>query len=144
MQSYLGFNYKNIVADAGYESEENYLFIEENGQTAFIKPANYEIAKTRKYKQDISRIENMDYNKKEDVYLCRNGKKLSVEKPYTVLQKQDIKVKKRSTNVRTVQDVHIKKNASEGTTVKHLWKNGQNVWKHRNCSWRSGKRIWNE
>lgn len=80
MQLYLGFNYKNIVADAGYESEENYLFIEENGQTAFIKPANYEIAKTRKYKQDISRIEYMDYNEKEDVYLCRNGKKLSVEK----------------------------------------------------------------
>ena len=27
---YLIFKYKDIVADAGYESEENYLFIEEN------------------------------------------------------------------------------------------------------------------
>ena len=44
----LGYKYKNIVADAGYESEENYVFIESNGQNAYIKPSNYEISKTRK------------------------------------------------------------------------------------------------
>ena len=38
MEEYLAFKYKEIVADAGYESEENYLFIEENEQLAFIKP----------------------------------------------------------------------------------------------------------
>ena len=48
MDRHLDFRYRNIVADAGYESEENYIFIENNGQTAFIKPANYEISKTRK------------------------------------------------------------------------------------------------
>ena len=42
MESHLGFKYSEIVADAGYESEENYLFIEGNGQTAYIKPQNYE------------------------------------------------------------------------------------------------------
>ena len=51
MESHLGFKYSEIVADAGYESEENYLFIEGNGQTAYIKPQNYEISKTRKYKK---------------------------------------------------------------------------------------------
>lgn len=30
--NYLDFKYTNIVADAGYESEENYLFIEDNHQ----------------------------------------------------------------------------------------------------------------
>jgi transposase len=55
----LKFKYKNITADAGYESEENYLFLEANNQIAFIKPANYEISKTRKYKNDIGKIENM-------------------------------------------------------------------------------------
>lgn len=40
---HLKFKYKNITADAGYESEENYLFLEANNQIAFIKPANYEI-----------------------------------------------------------------------------------------------------
>ena len=77
MEEYLAFKYKEIVADAGYESEENYLFIEENEQLAFIKPQNYEISKTRKYRQDISRMENMDYNADNDTYCCRNGQILT-------------------------------------------------------------------
>ena len=77
MEEYLEFKYKEIVADAGYESEENYLFIEENEQRAFIKPQNYEISKTRKYRQDISRMENMDYNADNDTYCCRNGQMLT-------------------------------------------------------------------
>ena len=71
--------YKNITADAGYESEENYIFPEENNQTAFIKPANYEISKTRKYKNDIGKIENMKYDSGNDFYSCRNNKKLMVD-----------------------------------------------------------------
>ena len=47
-EEYLKFKYKKIAADAGYESEENYQFLESNGQISFIKPANYEISKTRK------------------------------------------------------------------------------------------------
>jgi len=78
MEEHLNFKYKKIVADAGYESEENYGFIEKNGQIAFIKPANYEISKKRKYKNDISRVENMDYEKDTDTYICKNGKRLEV------------------------------------------------------------------
>ena len=77
-QEHLKFKYKNITADAGYESEENYLFIEGNGQTAYIKPQNYEISKTRKYKKDISRRENMEYHADRDSYICRNGRELTV------------------------------------------------------------------
>lgn len=47
--------YQKIIADSRYESEENYLYLENNQQLAFIKPSNYEISKTRKYKTDISR-----------------------------------------------------------------------------------------
>ena len=79
MEEYLTFKYKEIVADAGYESEENYLFIEENQQLAFIKPQNYEISKTRAYKQDISRMENMEYNADNDTYHCQNGQLLTAQ-----------------------------------------------------------------
>lgn len=78
-EKHLNFKYKNITADAGYESEENYLFLEENGQLSYIKPANYEISKTRKYKNDIGKIENMEYDEESDIYTCRNGKKLTVD-----------------------------------------------------------------
>ena len=32
---------------------------------SYIKPANYEISKTRKYKNDIGKIENMEYGVKK-------------------------------------------------------------------------------
>ena len=78
-EEYLKFKYKNITADAGYESEENYLFLEDNNQIAFIKPANYEISKKRKYKNDIGKIDNMKYDEEGDFYTCKNDKKLVVD-----------------------------------------------------------------
>ena len=41
-----------------------------------IKPMNYEISKTRKFRHDISRKENMDYDSENDQYICKAGKKL--------------------------------------------------------------------
>ena len=69
-----------VVADSGYESEENYLYLKEKQIEAFIKPSNYEIKKTRKYKNDISRQENMIYCDTDDYYICFNNKKLEFEK----------------------------------------------------------------
>lgn len=77
MERNLKFKYNKITADAGYESEENYSFLETNNQLSFIKPQNYEISKTRKYKNDISRIENMEYKESNDYYICKNNKKLT-------------------------------------------------------------------
>lgn len=79
-QENLDFKYRKIVADAGYESEENYKWIDENEQITFIKPANYEISKTRKYQKDISKAENMIYDIGTDTYMCQNDKKLKMEK----------------------------------------------------------------
>ena len=72
----VGHVYPNVVADSGYESEENYLYLEENQQLAYIKPSNYEQRKTRKYNTDIGRRENMIYDEESDSYLCSNQKKI--------------------------------------------------------------------
>lgn len=68
--------YPNVVAESGYESEENYLYLKIKFQTAYIKPSNYEQSKTREYKADIGRRENMLYDPVSDSYLCSNHKKL--------------------------------------------------------------------
>ena len=78
-EEYLKFKYKNITADSGYESEENYIFLEKNRQLSYIKPANYEISKTRKYRNDIGKPENMGYDPETDAYTCKNGKKLKAD-----------------------------------------------------------------
>ena len=76
MKRMSGMKISNVVADAGYPSEENYDYLDKNGQRAFIKPQNYEISKTRKYKNDIFRPEHMTYDEEADEYTCPNGKKL--------------------------------------------------------------------
>ena len=73
LEASLGHRYPVVVADAGYESEENYSFLEDRKMTAMIKPANYEISRTRKYKKDISRKENMPYDPEGDFYTCMSG-----------------------------------------------------------------------
>ena len=68
IEEYSKLKYSKIIADAGYESEENYVFLENNNQLSFIKPANYENSKTRKYKNDIGRFDNMNYNLRKLYY----------------------------------------------------------------------------
>ena len=67
---------KNIVADAGYSSEENFTYLKEHGQIAYIKPQDYEQKKTKKYRQQIFRAENLIYKKNKDCFICPWGKKL--------------------------------------------------------------------
>lgn len=68
--------FSNVVTDSGYESEENYVFIEKNNQTSFIKPQNYETIRKSKFKKDISKRENMKYDAEIDEYTCHNSRKL--------------------------------------------------------------------
>lgn len=103
MEENLDFKYLKIVADAGYESEENYSFIETNKQVAFIKPANYEISKTRKFKNDIGKIENMIYDSKDDCYTCRNGKQLKVA---------GTKIRKSKTGYQSEKTIYISEDCS--------------------------------
>ena len=72
----LGITYQNIIADSGYESEENYLYLEENEHNCYIKPQTYEKWKKKSFKNDISKRENMLYNEEKDEYTCHNGKQL--------------------------------------------------------------------
>ncbi len=72
----LSKSWRDIVADMGYASEENYTYLEENGQNAYIKPADHEVKKTRKYKRNIFHKDNMPYDEKSDSFTCPNGKRL--------------------------------------------------------------------
>lgn len=87
--------YENIIADSGYASEENYTYLEQQGQKAYIKPADHGVRKKKKFKNDRYRIENMHYDEEKDCYICPNGKALNyaydshskTASGYTVTQK---------------------------------------------------------
>ncbi|VDG73264.1 transposase [Clostridium carnis] len=76
MKEKLGHKYLNVIADSGYESEENYLYLEANEQIPYIKPQTYEKWKKRNFKNDISKRENMRYDAESDFYICHNNRKL--------------------------------------------------------------------
>jgi len=69
-----GRRHENVVTDAGYESEENYLGVQQRGQIAYIKPQNYEKSKTRKYRTNAYLRDNMPYDAHTDTYTCPAGK----------------------------------------------------------------------
>jgi len=68
--------YEVVSADAGYESLANYRFLNSIGTASFIKPTNYEYVKTKRFKKQIGRRENMGYDETGDYYICANQRHL--------------------------------------------------------------------
>ena len=75
----LGKKPKAVITDAGYGSEENYAYLENQKTKAVIKYNTYHKEKSKKWKEDIFRTENWEYNKKEKYYICPNGRKLTYQ-----------------------------------------------------------------
>lgn len=67
---------KNIIADSGYGSEENYEYIKDNKIGNYIKYNNFDYEKTNDYKKKIFLSDHFEYDKKEDQYKCPAGQLL--------------------------------------------------------------------
>lgn len=79
LESLHGRKFQHIVADAGYDGEENLSWLKEHGYLSCIKPNIYEKEKTRKWRSDIGRAQNMHYDEERDTFTCANGKQLTFE-----------------------------------------------------------------
>lgn len=66
---------ENIIADAGYGSEENYAFIERHNLGNYVKYPNFHREQRRKFKDEIFRVENLPYDPVNDEFTCPSGKK---------------------------------------------------------------------
>ena len=68
---------KQVIADAGYGSEENYQLLE-NKRVEFFIPYNmYRIEQTRKHKKNIFHAQNLFYNAEHDFLVCPMGQKMT-------------------------------------------------------------------
>jgi transposase len=77
IKSGLGQVPKVLVADAGYGSEENYEYLENNNITGYIKFNYFEPEQTSKWKQDPSKSENLYYNQAQDCFYCPMGQAMT-------------------------------------------------------------------
>jgi transposase len=64
------------IADAGYGSLENYEFLDKNHIESYVKYNYFHKEQSKKFKSDISRIENLYYNLEQDFYICPMGQKM--------------------------------------------------------------------
>jgi transposase len=76
-ESHYGKQSEQLVADAGYGSEQNYELMEKQGITAFVKYNYFHVEQKRKHKQDPFSVQNLYYNQQDDYYVCPAGQKLS-------------------------------------------------------------------
>lgn len=72
--------FQYVVADAGYNSNENLSWLLARDYKTCIKPSNYERSKTKRYREDIGRADNMTYDEMNDTFTCAKGRKLYFER----------------------------------------------------------------
>jgi transposase len=85
LEKTLGKMPENLVADAGYGSEENYQFLEDNNIDAYVKYNYFHKEQTKKWGENPFRVENLHYNPEKDCYYCPIGQEMSfvIEKKST-------------------------------------------------------------
>lgn len=77
VEKMLGKLPENIVADAGYGSEENYDYLEKKGVNSYVKYNTFHIERTKKFKQDAFRVENFPYDEETDEFICPASRRLT-------------------------------------------------------------------
>lgn len=77
VKSALGKLPSTIIADAGYGGEENYAYLENEQLEAIVKYGTYHKEKSKAWQNDVSKIDNWDYNAAEDTWTCKAGQKLA-------------------------------------------------------------------
>jgi transposase len=73
----LGKMPETLVADAGYGSEENYEYLENNNVEAFVKYQYFHKEQSKKWRTDPYRTENLPYGEKSDSYTCPMGQQMN-------------------------------------------------------------------
>lgn len=76
-RSMYGVYPKTAVADAGYGSEENYMFTREKGIKTFIKYNYFHKEQSSSWRKDPFRSSNFYYNQKKDCFYCPMGQAMT-------------------------------------------------------------------
>ncbi len=81
LYEHMGMYPKDLIADAGYGSEENYAWLQEKNIEAYVKYNSFHYERKRHYKKKHPyRADAFIYHAQEDEYECPEGKRLRFEK----------------------------------------------------------------
>jgi transposase len=71
-----------IVADAGYGSEENYEYLENQSIEAYVKYNYFHKEQKKAFVTDPHKVENLFYNSEQDFFICPMGQRMSLVGEY--------------------------------------------------------------
>jgi transposase len=76
---------QKVIGDAGYGSEENYIYLAENQLENYLKYNTFHQEQTKKYQADRFKAENLPYDEAHNRFHCPNGQFLAYQetRPYT-------------------------------------------------------------
>lgn len=97
-----------VIADAGYGGEENYAYLESEQLEALVKYNTYHKEQTKKWKNDMGKIDNWIYNEAADEWTCAAGQKLTFR----------YKSKEKTESGYEIQHRHYRSNNCEGCPLK--------------------------
>ncbi len=77
LKRFIGHIPDNVVADAGYGSEQNYAYLEAEDVNAYVKYNYFHKEQKRSFKKSLTNPANWVYDHKNDSFTCANNKTLS-------------------------------------------------------------------
>lgn len=72
-----GLTSHTVIADAGYGSEQNYEYMEQEGITGYVKYNYFHMEQKRKFKQNMFLPQNLFYNGELDFMVCPMGQRMN-------------------------------------------------------------------
>ena len=112
---------KQIVADAGYGTSENYDYLEREGLEPYVKYPDYEKEKSLKWQRDKFKSINMPYDNEKDEFTGPKGRKLRYRENSISMTKSGYKVAYRIYESEGCDGCELRKQCHNNERDRTIW-----------------------
>ena len=99
---------ENTVGDSAFGSEENYNFLEKLGIGNYLKFFNFHNEKKKKFKENIFRVDNMEYDMLNDEFICPADRRLQFNEEKDITTKNGYVAHKRFYQCENCEDCELR------------------------------------
>jgi transposase len=123
LKEWLGEYPESLIADAGYGSEENYAYLEENNVAAYVKYNTFHYEQKRRLKNSKTkyRPENFKYLPELDQYECPQGERLTYEFTKKYVTNNGYESSRRIYGGTACRDCPVMKECTKSKYHRRLW-----------------------
>ncbi|MBA4496590.1 IS1182 family transposase [Paenactinomyces guangxiensis] len=116
----LGTLPKAIIADAGYGSEENYAYLDRWNVKAYVKFNTFHRENSKKWKRDISKVENWSYDEEKDEFICAGDKRLTFRNETKEQTDSGYEITKRNYQCHECEGCPLREQCTKSTTGRQI------------------------